>query len=67
MLRAINRADLIFAHSPRSDFANYVLEHTAPDALDILTGQDIAQKKVFPFQPGLDFDSVKSLYWKPVE
>ena len=38
ILRAINRADLIFAHSPRSDFANYVLEHTAPDALDILTG-----------------------------
>jgi hypothetical protein len=38
MMLAINRADLIFAHSPRSDFANYVLEHTAPDVLDILTG-----------------------------
>ena len=67
MARAIDRADLIFAHSTKSDFANYVIEHTTPDAIDILTGQDIALKKVFPFQPGLDFDSVKSLYWKPVE
>ena len=38
MMLAINRADLIFAHSTKSDFANYVIEHTTPDALDILTG-----------------------------
>ena len=67
MLRAIDRANLIFAHSTSSDFANYVIEHTTPTAFDLLTSQDFAQKKIFPFQPGLDFDSVRSLYWKPVE
>lgn len=66
---AIERADIIFAHARTNDFSNYVkqLDGSAGGNLMAFFDDEVKEKKIFPFQPGLDFDANRAKYWKPVE
>lgn len=64
---AVDAADIIFAHSTDNDFSRYVRKHTGDAGLAGFFSDDQEPKKIFPFQPGIDFDGTRSLYWKPIE
>lgn len=65
---AIDAADLIFAHSVTNDFSDYVREHEAGTSLMSFFGggKEEGDKKILSFQPGLDFDLNRKLYWKDI-
>lgn len=64
---AVKRADIIFAHSKTNDFATYV-EKTTNAGLSFLFGeQSSTAKRVFGFQPGMDFDEIREKYWKGID
>lgn len=65
---AISSANLIFAHATTNDFSEYVRELTgAGNALVAALGLDENSPEILSFQPGIDFDGIRSKYWKPIE
>lgn len=62
---AIDAADIIFAHSTSNDFSEEVRKHTGSGGLASFLDDEV--KKIFPFQPGIDFDGIRAQYWKPIE
>lgn len=62
---AIKKSDILFGHSDTNDFAKYVTEVTA-SGLDSFMGGDDTSKTILNFQPGIDFASVRSKYWKDI-
>lgn len=63
---AINAADLIFVHSTQNDFAKYVRETVGNTGLSSFF-EEIQEKTILSFQPGIDFDGTREKYWKPIE
>jgi hypothetical protein len=63
---AVKRANILFGHSDTNDFAKYVSEVTGGGGLAGFFGED-ESKTILNFQPGMDFDSVRSKYWKDIE
>ena len=63
---AIEKATVLFGHSDTNDFARLVQSSTGGGGLAGFMGEDTS-KKILNFQPGMDFDSVRSKYWKPIE
>jgi hypothetical protein len=63
---SIGKASILFGHSSRNDFAKYVSTVTDGGGLAGFFGEDNS-KTILNFQPGLDFDSVRAKYWKPIE
>lgn len=66
---AIEAADIIFAHARTNDFSAYVkqLDGSTGGSLMAFLDEEVNEKKIFPFQPGHDFDSMKSTYWKSLD
>lgn len=63
---SIEKAKVIFAHSSDNDFARRVENETGGGGLlDFFDDND--SKKVVNFQPGMDFESVRNKFWKPIE
>jgi hypothetical protein len=63
---SIRKASILFGHSSRNDFAKHVSTVTDGGGLAGFFGEDNS-KTILNFQPGLDFDSVRAKYWKPIE
>jgi hypothetical protein len=63
---SIGKASILFGHSSRNDFAKHVSTVTDGGGLAGFFGEDNS-KTILNFQPGLDFDSVRAKYWKPIE
>jgi len=63
---AVKKASIIFGHSRNNDFAKYVTDVTGGGGLAGFFGTD-ESKTILNFQPGMDFDSVRAKYWKPIE
>ena len=63
---AVKRANVIFGHSRANDFAKYVSEVTGGGGLAGFFGDDDS-KTILNFQPGLDFDSVRSKFWLDID
>lgn len=61
----VYRADVIFGHSSRSDFAKYVSNLTGT-GISPLFCEDTS-KPVHNFQPGMDFDEVRKTYWLDID
>ena len=62
---AINRAEVIFSHSDNNDFSRYVKNLKGGSGLDSFMGG--SDTEILNFQPGMDFDSVRAKYWKPID
>jgi hypothetical protein len=60
---AIQKATVIFGHSKTNDFATMVEEITGGGGLASFFDDDNS-KKIFGFQPGLDFDATRNEYWQ---
>ena len=56
---AIDAAKYIYAHAKTNDFAKLVDEHTNTLWSD--------SKEVRTFQPAMDFDTIRAMYWKDIE
>lgn len=54
---AIENSNVLFSHSKTNDFANHC---------DSIIGPTV-HKHIFGFQPGLNFDAIRNLYWKSIE
>lgn len=63
---AISKSKVIFGHSSDNDFARMVKTSTGGGGLGGFFGDDVS-KTILNFQPGMDFDSIRSKYWKPIE
>lgn len=64
---AINAATLIFAHARTNDFSDYVKGRDAGSSLMSFFGEEESgSKKILNFQPGLDFELNRKLYWKDI-
>lgn len=62
---SVEASSVIFAHSRDNDFSTIVKEMGGFNPLNALLGGE--QKNILSFQPGMDFDSVRQKYWKPIE
>ena len=62
---SIAKASVLFGHSSSNDFARLVESSTGGGGLADFFGANDS-KKILNFQPGMDFDSVRSKYWKPI-
>lgn len=62
---SIQKSDIIFGHSSTSDFAKIV--HQSTNELQLFSMFDNVAKKVINFQPGMDFDDIKSKYWLDIK
>lgn len=58
---SIKKAKVIFTHSVNSDFAEYCRKVLPTNSL---FDDDCAP--IINFQPGIDFDSVRDKFWKPI-
>ena len=70
MEQTINKAVAIFSHSRENDFAAVVEELTDTGGLSAFFGDDDEDSKnaeILNFQPGMDFDTVRDRYWKPID
>lgn len=63
---SIKKAKVIFGHSPTNDFAKLVESSTGGGGVAEFFSNK-SSKNILNFQPGLDFDSVRAKYWKPIE
>lgn len=63
---AINAATLIFAHARTNDFSDYINELNAGSSLMSFFGEETSSKNILNFQPGLDFEVNRKLYWKDI-
>lgn len=63
---AISVASLIFAHSSNNDFSDYIRKNINSSSLMSFFGEETVTKKIFNFQPGLDFELNRKNYWKPI-
>ena len=63
---SIKKASVLFGHSSRNDFAKHVSTVTDGGGLAGFFSEDNS-KTILNFQPGMDFDSVRAKYWKPIE
>jgi hypothetical protein len=64
---SIGKAAVLFGHSSRNDFAKLVNTSTGGGGLADFFSSDEEPKKILNFQPGIDFDSIRAKYWKPIE
>lgn len=64
LYESINLSSLIFTHSPTNDFANTVAQVTSTGGLSNFMDEDV--KKILNFQPGMNFDQVRSRFWKDI-
>lgn len=68
MEQTINKAVAIFSHSRENDFAAVVEELTDTGGLSAFFGDDDSKNaEILNFQPGMDFDTVRDRYWKPID
>jgi len=68
MEQTINKAAAIFSHSRENDFAAVVEELTDTGGLSAFFGDDDSKNtEILNFQPGMDFDTVRDRYWKPID
>lgn len=63
---SIGKARILFGHSSRNDFARAVESSTGGGGLAGFFDED-KSKTILNFQPGMDFDSIRSKYWLPIE
>jgi hypothetical protein len=63
---SIEKAAVLFGHSSRNDFAKHVSSVTEGGGLAGFFDTDNS-KTILNFQPGMDFDSVRAKYWKPID
>lgn len=63
---SIAKADVLFGHSCSNDFARLVNSSTGGGGLSDFFSE-VEPKSILNFQPGMDFDSVRAKYWKPIE
>ena len=63
---AINAATLIFAHARTNDFSDYINELNVGSSLMSFFGEETSSKNILNFQPGLDFEVNRKLYWKDI-
>lgn len=63
---AVKRANVIFGHSRTNDFAKYVSTVTEGGGLAGFFDEDNS-KTILNFQPGLDFDAVRSKFWLDID
>jgi len=60
----IDRADMVFVHSPRNDFADYLRDFEGEGLRMFFDDEPgVPRKKLFSFQPGFSFDDSR---WVPV-
>ena len=64
---SIRKARVLFGHSSCNDFARLVESSTGGGGLADFFSEENTSKKILNFQPGMDFDSVRAKYWKPIE
>lgn len=64
---SVNKASILFGHSSTNDFARYVEQVSGGGGLDAFMGDGPTGKTILNFQPGIDFDSIRAKYWKPIE
>lgn len=64
---SIAKADVLFGHSSRNDFSRLVESSTGVGGLTDFFGEANVGKKILNFQPGMDFDSIRAKYWKPID
>lgn len=64
---AVKVSKVIFAHSKTNDFSKIVNEITESGGLSSFFGDDSEPKQILNFQPGMNFESVRSKYWKDIE
>lgn len=64
---SIGKASVLFGHSNRNDFACLVESSTGGGGLADFLLHENEVKTILNFQPGMDFDSVRAKYWKPIE
>jgi len=64
---SIQAASLIFAHARSNDFSQYVNKLTGGSGTLMSFFDEAEPKKIFNFQPGLDFDANRKLYWKDIK
>ena len=67
MEQTMKKATAIFSHSSQNDFAKVVEETMDTGGLSAFFDDDASEVEILNFQPGMDFDSVRELYWKPIE
>ena len=63
---AIENSNIVFAHSTKNDFSEYVYNIASGGPLGQFFGE-INNKKILSFQPGFDFEGVRKKYWKSIE
>jgi hypothetical protein len=63
----VNRSDIIFSHAPNNDFVNEVKKMNGSTGLANFLDDNVSEKRIFNFQPGMNFDDVKNTYWKSIE
>lgn len=63
---SIAKARVLFGHSTRNDFARLVESSTGGGGLADFFSSEEDSKKILNFQPGIDFDSIRAKYWKPI-
>lgn len=63
----VNRSNVIFSHAPNNDFALEVSKMQGTTGLANFFDDNTVEKQIHNFQPGMNFDDVRSIYWKPIE
>ena len=64
---AVNAADIVFAHARTNDFSNYVRQMANGEGTLSSFFGEVESKQIFNFQPGIDFESNRKVYWKDIE
>lgn len=64
---SIAKADVLFGHSSRNDFARLVESSTGGGGLADFFSDENTAKKILNFQPGMDFDAVRAKYWLSID
>jgi hypothetical protein len=59
---SIDRADIIFTHSPNNDYVTVIQNGIKSGAI-----KNWNQNKIVNFQPGADYDAIRAQYWRPIE
>lgn len=72
--KTVNKSSIIFVHSRKNDFSKYIENINQKNSKNTFSSFFNNEKrtsnknyKIFSFQPGMDFDSVRSKYWKEIE
>jgi len=68
LIEAIEKSSVIFSHSETGDFSEVVSRlYAINGSSSLLSFFENEEKPFYTFQPGMDFDSLRSKYWLPIE